>query len=197
MEKGRNQGRSRWRGDPAAAAATPGLLATRLARAGHDDDRQLYEQLLCLYVLNHPHIAEKHAEELAELDFTDSTLDKLRQELLVTLNADGGLDPEAVKNHLAEDGFEEIVARLMRSPLLRPAWSAWPDATAQEAEIGWRHVMARLRRLALKRDIAAMEQAYRETGSDDTLRHLIQLQQEYNQAEGTEAELEGYVFRSV
>ena len=57
--------------------------------------------------------------------------------------------------------------------------------------------MARLRRLALKNDIAAMEMAYRKTGSDETLRRLIQLRQEYNQAEGTEAELDGYVFRSL
>lgn len=194
-QKGRNQ--KPWDKKRDLAPPTAELLATRLARSGMDEDRRLFEQLICLYAINHPHIAERHAEELAALNFTDSMLDKLRQELLVTLNAGEGLDPEAMRAHLAEDGFEEIVARLMRSPLLRPAWSAWPDATADEAEIGWRHIMARLRRLALKHDINAMEMAYRETGSDETLRHLIQLKQEYNRAEGTEAELDGYVFRSV
>ncbi|GER07377.1 DNA primase [Kordiimonadales bacterium JCM 17843] len=190
--------KSPWgRSQTMSGPASPQLKASRLARSGLREDLHLFEQLICLYAINHPALAQSHAEELAGLDFTDSVLDKLRLELLVTLSSDQGLDPDTLKDHLAKNGFGETVAHLMRAPLLRPAWSAWPDATLREAEIGWCHVMARLRRLALKREIASIEAAYRKNGSDDTLRHLIQLKREFDKAEGTEAELEGYVFRPI
>jgi DNA primase len=179
----------------APGPASPQLKASRLGRNSTGPDRILFEQLLCLYAINHPLLAESHAEALALVDFTDSALDKLRQEILVTLSSGKGLDQGALKDHLAKNGFKGIVAQLMSSPLLRPAWSAWPEATAEEAAIGWHHVMARLRRLALSDEIAAAEAAYRDHGSDETLRQLIHLKQEYDRTEGTEAELEGYVFR--
>lgn len=188
----RPDSRMRLGGEPASV----GLKSSRIGRNTDNNGRRLYEQLLCLYALNHPELGERHLEELAAVRFADSELDKLRQELLVTLSSGKGLDRSALKNHLIQSGFKDSVARLESSPLLRPAWSAWPQATASEAGIGLEHVLARLRRLAMEDEIADLERAYRETGSDDLLMRLIQLKRDHHRSEGNEAEVEGYVFRS-
>lgn len=172
------------------------LPATRLGRSGTGGETGLYEQLVLLYALNHPDMAEENIEDIAALSVSDPALDKLRADLLVTLSTAQGLDRNGLRAHLAQCGCADIVARLEASPVLKPAWSAWPGATRREADIGWRHVMARLRRLALKREIAAMEAAYRHEASDDTLLRLIELKREFDRSEGTEADIEGYVFRA-
>ena len=173
----------------AGAPASSGLRNTALARRSDREPTRQHEQLLILHMLNHPELAESHLEELAAVTFTDSALDKLRQDLLLTLGSAQDLDREALRTHLAKNGFEGMLARLERAPILQPTSSARPEAALHEAEIGWRHVMARLRRMAIEREIAAAEAAYRETQDDETLLRLIQLKREFDRAEGTEAEV--------
>ncbi|RMD89823.1 MAG: hypothetical protein D6807_02935, partial [Alphaproteobacteria bacterium] len=176
------------RGGGPGSAPSPGLRGTRLARQPDGDPTHLHEQLLMLHAINHPGLAEAQLEELAAIEMTDPMLDKLRQELLLTLGSGQGLDREALRTHLARNGFEDMLARLEGAPILQAASSARPEAALREAEIGWRHVMARLRRLAIERDIAAAEAAYRDTRDDKALRRLIQLKREFDRAEGTEAD---------
>jgi len=186
----RRQGRSARSGLPGT-----GLRGTRLARGGRAPDTHIYEQLVMLYALHHPWLAERDSEELAELPFENRALEALREALLAAVGHGEGLDWGALRDHLARSGHEKTMAELTASPSVQSVRSAWPEADPQETEIGWRHVLARLRRLSLKREIDALETAYRDSGEEATLRRLIALKQEFDRCGGTEADIEAHPFR--
>jgi len=165
-----------------------GLTGTVLGRSRAPQSSQSQEQLLVYAMLNHPWLAEKYSEEAAELPLTDPELDKLRQELLVSLDKGGDLDCTSLRNHLADSGFADLIARLDRSPVLQPVGPAQPDAVPEDAEAVWVHLLARLRRRALEREIAEIEAAYRTDRDDATLERLLRLKRALHSAKGMEAE---------
>lgn len=172
--------------DKARPAAPPSRLrTTRLGRLSPAGNTVSHEEVLLLCMLAEPTLGEQHVEELGALIFVDSELDKLRRELLVTLSSAQGLDREALHDHLARHGFAEVLARLGKSSHNHYAGK---QAGPVDRERLVRHVLARLRRLALQRDIAAAEAAYREDGEETALRRLIALKRELDLAEGNEAD---------
>ncbi|GAB4571278.1 MAG: DNA primase [Rhodothalassiaceae bacterium] len=175
---------------------SPALKASRLAGIEGGNDRIFYERALCLYLLNHPVLAEERLEEVAAPRFADERLDKLRQEILVTLSSGQSLDRTALRNHLMACGLSEDIERLETTPSVRPLRSAWPEATANEAGIGFLQVLARLRRLMIEEEIDGLARSYGETGDDGALRRLIELKKLLQTGEGNEAEIEGSMFRS-
>lgn len=165
-----------------------GLSATVLGRTQAAQSSQAQEQLLVYAMINHPWLAEKYSEEAAGLPLSDPELDKLRQDLLVSLDMGDDLDCTALRNHLADRGFADLIARLDRSPVLSPAGPASPDTSAQDVEEMWKHLLARLRRRAIELEIAEMEIAYRTTRDDATLEQLLRLKRALHGATGIEAE---------
>ncbi len=93
-------------------------------------------------------------------------------------------------------GLSEDIERLETTPSVRPLRSAWPEATANEAGIGFLQVLARLRRLMIEEEIDGLARSYGETGDDGALRRLIELKKLLQTGEGNEAEIEGSMFRS-
>jgi len=171
------------------------LARTRLGRKQQGEDSYIYERLVMLYALHHPWLAESYAEELAEIPFGDRALETLRQDLLAALNTDEGLDCAALRAHLARSGHDRTLTDLQTAASLKPARPAWPGAAREEAETGWRHVLARLRRLSLEREIHALEAEYRETGQEATLHRLIAVKREVERCGGMEAEAEAFLPR--
>lgn len=165
-------------------AGRPSLLrATRLGRTMPFADTAAHEELLMLCMLAEPELAERHVEELGALAFVDGELDKLRRELLVTAGSAQGLEREALHDHLARNGFAEVLARLAGSS--RTPFAG--DGAVDRRRLV-RHVLARLRRLALERDIAAAEAVCGEGGNEAAWQRLIALKRELERAEGNEAD---------
>lgn len=151
-----------------------------------------YEQLVMLTVLNHPALLVTHLEDLAGVDLADQELDKLRAEILRKAAGSHGLEREALRNHLLTYGLEGVVKRLERHEALKDDWFAWPEAALNDAELGFLHILDRLRKRALEKDVAAAETDYRDNPSEANWQRLRAMRTAYLEAGGDEAGIDGY-----
>jgi DNA primase len=92
------------------------LKASLVARAGRAGVRQLKEAEIARCLLAAPEIAVRHGEILAEVPFSDRSLDTLRHELLNLAASSFRLENPGLETHLAARGMADLVARLGRGP---------------------------------------------------------------------------------
>ncbi|HWA92390.1 MAG TPA: DNA primase [Rhizomicrobium sp.] len=118
---GRAEGRSEFRGvggrrfapaPPLPVSAQ--LKASLMARAGRAGVRQLKEAEIARLLLRDPEIAVRQGEILAEIPFSDRSLDTLRHELLNLAASSFRLENPGLETHLAARGLADLVARLGR-----------------------------------------------------------------------------------
>ena len=77
-------------------------------------------------LLEEPQIVLRHSEIVAELPFTDPSLDRLRKELLNLAASGSSLEKAGVQTHFSRLGMADFAARLLRrNPV--------PDGGRQEA----------------------------------------------------------------
>jgi hypothetical protein len=88
------------------------VKASMLARPGKTAPRQVKEMELAGLVLQNPEIADKHGEILAQLPFSDRSLDSLRHELLNLAASGFRLENPGLETHLVRRGMADLVARL-------------------------------------------------------------------------------------
>ncbi len=69
------------------------------------DAQNWREILLITAVIFHPQIIDEVGERLGMMNFVSDSLDKLRQEVLKTVDGDLGLDSSALQSHLKKSGF--------------------------------------------------------------------------------------------
>jgi DNA primase len=101
---------------------------------------QSQERMLLLLVIGHPALLEEVAERLGNLGFSDSDLDKLRQEALKHLDSWGSLDSEDVQRHLRSCGFSQILDCLLEARAHDQSAHFKPDAPVEAARALWEHV---------------------------------------------------------
>jgi DNA primase len=89
---------------------TTALKNSLLARAG--GAVKVKEMEVCRLILDEPALAERYAELLAALLFSDPLLDRLRQELLNVAASGSRLEKTGLENHLIRHGMADIVERL-------------------------------------------------------------------------------------
>ncbi len=101
---------------------------------------QSQERMLLLLVIAHPALLEEVAERLGNLRFSDSDLDKLRQEALKHLDGWGSLDSEDVQRHLRSCGFSQILDCLLEARAHDQSAHFKPDAPVEAARALWEDV---------------------------------------------------------
>jgi DNA primase len=101
---------------------------------------QVQERLLLLIVISHPSLLEEVAEQLGTTRFSDSDLDKLRQEVLKHLDGWGSLDSEGVQGHLRSCGFSQILDCLLEASAHDQLAYLKPDAPLGAVRDAWEHV---------------------------------------------------------
>ncbi|HTT99324.1 MAG TPA: DNA primase [Rhizomicrobium sp.] len=151
--------RNQWRGrdnrggrfPQPAEGVSAALKASLLARSGKAAARQMKEAEIAELVLKDPEIVEKHGEILAELSFSDRSLDTLRHELLNLAASGFRLENPGLENHLVRKGMADLLARLGadRRSDSTEASSGGSDAEEYEARF--------LRAAAQLRDMAELE----------------------------------------
>jgi DNA primase len=128
-------------------------------------ERQPEEAVIALLV-NHPQLAADNAEELAQMRFWASDLDKLRRAIIDLAAAHSGLDAEALKSHLTQVGF----AKELQSLLTRTKQSKFTLSTApaEVAAAGLEGLLRAMRKRDLKkeRDAAAAQLGEDSTEAD-------------------------------
>lgn len=118
------------------------------------------EGLLVLTVLNHPALLEHYLEDFAHLDLRTAGLDRLRNEIIDLATRLVPLDRDVLRNHLETGDAAAIVRRLEADRGLRNETSAWSQASLDEAETGWLHVLSRHREVvALEAELSVAERA--------------------------------------
>ncbi|HVU20353.1 MAG TPA: DNA primase [Rhizomicrobium sp.] len=153
---GSRNDRSPWRGrsergrfPPAQAeGVSAALKSSLLARSGKTGARQVKEAEIAELVLKSPEIIEKHGETLAELSFSDRSLDTLRHELLNLAASGFRLENPGLENHLVRKGMADLLARLGTDRRSDPAEAFSGGSDAEEIEARFLRAAAQLRDLA-------------------------------------------------
>ena len=118
--KGRS-GQDRLRPPPGSAqAVSPAVKASMLARSGRSGARRVKETEIACLLLAEPELGLRHAELLADLPFSDASLDRLRAVLLNLAASGSSLEKQGFENHLHRLGLAELVARLNARTLPDP-----------------------------------------------------------------------------
>ncbi|MDE1172111.1 MAG: DNA primase [Parvibaculaceae bacterium] len=156
--------RSSWKGfggnfDGFIPPATMELRESPLARDAQAAVKRR-ENLLVLMILNHPALLDRYLEDFAHLDLAIPGLDRLRNEIIDVATRIAPLDRDGLRAHLETGAAAAIVRRLEADAGLRNETSTWREATPDEAESGWLHVLSRHREVvALEAELKAAERA--------------------------------------
>src|SRR5262249_52789254 len=151
-------------------------------------ERQPEEVVLAL-LINHPHLAAEHGEELAQASFRAGGLDKLRQAIIDLAAGHPDLDSESVKLHLGNMGFAQALqGRLDRTKDKR---FTLPTASAERAAEGLREQLGLMRERAayLERDAAARRLG--EEPSEGAHARFVTVRQATLDAESRRADVDG------
>ncbi|MBS0470238.1 MAG: DNA primase [Proteobacteria bacterium] len=91
---------------------SPAVKASLLARSGRSGAQRMKEAEVAALLLEEPELGTRHAELVAELPFSDPSLDRLRHVLLNLAASGSSLEKQGFENHLHRLGLSETVARL-------------------------------------------------------------------------------------
>lgn len=175
------------------AAALPPMSAS-LAKTFHLAPTSLARRdvEIMTIVLNHPQLLERHAEELAHLDFAHADL-RLLRDVLVDLSIDPPSDHAALKAAIDARGCAELRRRIEVSAAKLPHWCMSPDADLADADLVLHQALALHRKAReLHRELKDAELA---CGRDDTERNFARIRgllALIATVEGTEATVEGF-----
>ena len=142
----------------------------------------------------HPWLLERHAEELAEVDFAHRDCDRLRGALLDAASAEAVPDaPGELAAALERRGVGELAARIQRSVEESPDWPIRPEAAATDVEACWIHVLGlHHKKRTLSRELRDAEHAYAAAQDEKTFAWVRDVQTRLAAVEGTEALIEGF-----
>jgi DNA primase len=150
------------------------------------------EALILRTVVNHPWLMEKHAEELAELEFRNSDADRLRGALLDAA-AHGGIEADAFAATIAARDLKGVLARVEATLTHHSDWPAEADAAPEDVARWWTHVVTLHRKSrTLNRELKDAERALGTEPSDENFAWLRDVQERLAALDGAEAEIEGF-----
>ncbi len=129
-------GRGGGRGKP------PGLEQRPGRNLALNDPAAKRISLLLATLLNHPALIEGVEEDLAGLEISNSELDRLRAEIIDIAGRGAPLEIPALRAQLTERGLAAAVDRLTGNKATIIERFARPEATLEEAEAGWKALLA-------------------------------------------------------
>jgi len=147
--------------DAQGKVVVAGLKPSPLPKPGGEGQ----ERLLLLIALAHPWLLDEVAERLGEVTFSDSNLDKLRQEALIHAHDYASLDRQAVHDYLRSRGFSQTLDCLLEASAHDYMRLTKPDIAPDEIRPVWDHIYGLYRR---KDWVADVEQAKQRSAADLT-----------------------------
>ena len=158
-------------------------------------DSERLERLMLVAMLNHPGLLPEFAEELAEIEFEAPGLRNLRA-LLVDFAAAPEPTAAALRERLAAAGALDYAQRLVapgswESGRIAESF-ARPEADADAARAGFRHLAGRRRRAALEADLRAAEAELGERMDGEALAVLVQLRRQLHALDNADARPPAY-----
>jgi len=146
------------------------------ARTGTDILLHRTEQVLIAASINHPAVVETYGEELGSVRLSDPKLDKLRQEILMVYARAPGIDAAALKSHLIEQGWSELLDVILGPEVYVHGGFVRPDAAPEIARTGFVQALARLNDAVHETQLDDAVKAYlADPGNQDTWRRVGRL----------------------
>lgn len=187
------------RGKPAGAGRARGgmrvgasVRQSPLARTGAGAPARR-EAMIVVALVNHPGLVERNVEEIARLEITSRELDTLKKNILDIAAVEIDLDSEALKGQLRERGFANLLERLQKTVGHGGDWFVSADTGIDDAEIGWRHALARqLKGVPLARELQEAELALAQETTPLNMERLNSARRALDNFEGNEAGIDGY-----
>lgn len=142
------------------------------------DRISLRERILLVVLIAHPEMMDDIGEQVGILDFTSPELDKLRQEVLKTLEQRSDLDFQGLHDHLCQTGFSTLLGGLLSRQVLDHATFARPDEPLDIARRGWDQVLRLYQRDRLLAEIKAVEERLGKEPNDADFRRLVELKKQ-------------------
>ena len=152
--------------------------------------RRQEEVILALF-LNHPHLLGEAAEELAQLEFSASDLERLSREILHAHAEHPDLDADGLRLHLSGKGFVGIVSSLLAPQVLNHASFARREAEPEVARSGWHQVRAQFLRRQYPRQLDDMERGLAEEMTEERWAPVKALQEGREDEDKTTEDLIG------
>ncbi|MGY8985982.1 MAG: DNA primase [Sphingomonadales bacterium] len=170
-----------------------GLKNTRRGRGkGEKAVKAFLEELIILTIVNHPQLLISNLEVFSEIEMETLELDKLRKNIIDSVNDGVPLEAGKLKHHLFETGFENVYLRITSSDSLKSDWSANKKANLADAELAWNHIIARLHKFSLEKEKKALEEALAKNYTEQGFERLKFLLNEIETTLGDESDIEGY-----
>ena len=161
-------------------------MEEKSGKNSHVDTVWVQQAILISTLINHPLLLDVVGEKLGSIEFKASDLDKLRQEVLKTLASSPRLDNEALRDHLKDTGFSELLNGLLSRQVLNHAKFAQPDNNIDVARKGWEQTFRLFRRNQLLEDIDVAEKQLAENPTKETFELLKALKEMAMQEEDVE-----------
>ncbi len=137
------------------------------------------EALILKTVINHPWLIDEHSEELAELSFGSLAASALRDEILSIHARNNSLDTATLRSQLSKSGVSKVVDLIARTMTHNSDRFAGQEASATEAEAGWRHVLALHKRQdSLERMLKAAEEAWCRECTEEAEARLLDIKRQ-------------------
>ena len=171
--------------------ATP--VSPALAQMRSRPAAGLRESVLVMTVLHHPQLLADHFDAFAHIELTNRELDSLRSQILEIAAEEPHIAADGLAERLDAAGFRELVDRLDRQLIHGGIWQAAAGASLEDAQEGWKQALVLHRKArTLHKELKDAEAALASEPSEANLAHLIDIQKQMANSEGTEALIEGF-----
>lgn len=153
------------------------------------------ENLILALLINHPTLLARHAEDIARLDFTSVSGQKLRDALLGL--ADPDVSAHDLRALLAARGYGAQIDVLARDATISTLWCVRPDAHENDADEVLRQALAlHHKQRALNKELRLAETVLAQEPSEANFAALADIKAQLSALEGVEATIEGFGARS-
>lgn len=177
--------------------ARGGGISDSLARSGmvrgHQDVPTLREAVLALTIVNHPQILSDEYDHIADLEFENRDIQKLRSAVLSEAAMAGTerLTREALLVSLEAQGFSTLIKLLDQQVRNARLWTATEQAAGEDAREAFIQVQALHKRArVLRQQVAELEREIAEAIEQDDARNIEALLQALREVQTEAARLE-------
>jgi DNA primase len=174
-------------------APSEALRASPLAGGISRREQEGRERLILLAAINHPELVHDFLADLAEIELTTRELDSLRRQIIDMAALGDALDGAALKNHLNNQGFGPLLARLENQAFRLNEWFLTSGAASADARMGLQQMIALHRKsVTLNRELKAAEAQFAADPTEENLAALNHIRDELTSHAGFEAQIEGF-----
>ena len=153
----------------------------------------LREAALIVALVNHPNLADENFDQVDELELRHPELRRLHGVVMDALAHGGAHDPESLLAAIDKSGQQETWQRAVGLVRRARLWPLLREAALEDARDAFAQTL-HLHRSAgnLHRELKVAEMALAVDPSDENMRHLVDIQVQFQNVQATEALIEGF-----